>query len=115
MTLRSAATKGHYEPMTQWFTYIIECSDASYYVGITNDLALRVAEHNDGAGARWTAARLPVELRYAEGHPTKSEARKREIEIKGWRRQKKVELFHTPENLVLHDTHLTRPDEQLGG
>jgi putative endonuclease len=95
-------TKGHSgcTGMAAWFTYILECADGSFYVGITNDLNLRVAEHNDGQGARWTAKRRPVKLRYAESHPSKSEARKREIEIKGWRRNKKIGLFESASNIA---------------
>jgi putative endonuclease len=92
---------------TAWFTYILGCRDGSYYVGITNDLAPRLAEHNDGQGARWTAQRRPVKLRYAERHPTKSVARKRELEIKGWRRGKKAALFDSSSNIVISHTAKT--------
>ena len=85
-----------------WFTYILECSDGSYYVGITNDLDSRVAEHNAGKGASWTRMRRPVIIRFAQSFPNKSDARKREIEIKGWRRQKKEELFRSAFNIFLH-------------
>ena len=84
-----------------WFTYILECSDGSYYVGITNDLESRVAEHNSGEGAVWTRMRRPVLLRFAQSFPGKSGARKREIEIKGWRRQKKEALFRSAINILL--------------
>lgn len=83
-----------------WFTYILECSDGSYYVGITNDLQVRLAEHNAGKGASWTRMRRPVKLRFAQCFPDKSLARKREIEIKGWRRQKKEALFCSTTNVV---------------
>ncbi len=101
MTLRNKVTKGHSgcTRMAVWFTYILECADGSYYVGITNDVTLRLAEHNNGQGARWTAQRRPVKLRYAESHSSKSAARKREIEIKGWRREKKIALFDSPSEL----------------
>ena len=79
--------------MRGWVTYILECSDASYYVGITNALDERIAKHNAGKGAKWTRGRRPVRLRYAERHPDKSSARRREIELKGWRREKKEQLF----------------------
>ena len=83
-----------------WFTYIVECSDSSYYVGITSNLQERVGEHNAGAGASWTRFRRPLTLRFAEEFPDKSGARKREIEIKGWRREKKERLFRSALNLV---------------
>ncbi len=85
---------------TIWFTYILECRDGSYYVGITNDLQSRVDEHNAGAGASWTRIRRPVKLRFAQPFPDKSGARLRENEVKGWRRQKKELLIHSEINVV---------------
>jgi putative endonuclease len=79
-----------------WFTYILECSDGSYYVGITNDVESRIFDHNAGKGALWTRMRRPVRLRFAQPFPSKSDDRKREIEIKGWRREKKEALFRSP-------------------
>jgi len=52
----------------------------------------RLKEHNNGEGAKYTKTRLPVELIYFEEHPDKSSACKREIEVKGWRREKKAAL-----------------------
>jgi len=75
-------------------TYIVECSDGSYYVGITVNLNERISEHNAGKGARWTRYGRPVQLRHYEIYPDKSSARKREIELKGWRREKKEALFN---------------------
>ena len=89
MTLRSETPKGHF-----WFTYVLECSDGSYYVGITTDLQRRLTMHNDGVASRFTRVRRPVAYRYAEQHPTQSAARRREIELKGWRREKKRDLFN---------------------
>jgi len=86
--------------VSTWFTYILECRDGSYYVGITNDLRARVAEHNAGDGAAWTRMRRPVRLRFAQLYPDKSSARKREIEIKHWRREKKEMRFLSSLNIV---------------
>ncbi|MBU0715701.1 MAG: GIY-YIG nuclease family protein [Verrucomicrobia bacterium] len=85
-----------------WYTYILECSDRSFYVGITNNPKLRLSEHNAGKGALWTSLRRPVKLVYAEQHPDKLHARKREIEIKGWRRDKKMNLFLSDLNILNH-------------
>jgi len=76
-----------------WFTYILLCSDNSYYVGITNDLERRVALHNSGKGSHYLLSKLPVKLIYFERHINKSEARKREIQLKGWSRIKKEKLI----------------------
>ena len=83
-----------------WFAYVLECSDGSHYVGITTDLHSRVAAHNAGEGAAWTRMRRPATHRFAQPLPDKSSARRREIEIKGWRRQKKEALFRSSTNVV---------------
>ncbi|MBU1692510.1 MAG: GIY-YIG nuclease family protein [Verrucomicrobia bacterium] len=85
--------------MAKWYTYILECMDGSYYVGITTDLSRRLDMHNAGVASRWTRTRRPVQYRYAEACKSQSEARKREIEIKAWRREKKAALFNLPVNI----------------
>ena len=77
-----------------YFVYILECADQSLYVGCTNNLEHRVAQHNDSKwGAHYTKIRRPVTLKYSENFPTLREARRREAEIKGWTRQKKLNLI----------------------
>ena len=74
--------------------YILECSDKSYYVGCTNDLNRRLGQHNESKwGAHYTKIRRPVILKYSEQFGTLPEARRREAEIKGWRREKKEKLW----------------------
>lgn len=76
-----------------YYVYIVKCADDSYYVGITNDLEARIEKHNQSkVGAKYTRSRRPVELIFSETYPTKSEALKREAEIKSWRRAQKQEL-----------------------
>ncbi len=77
-----------------YFTYILECADKSLYVGCTNNLERRLEQHNNSKwGAHYTKIRRPVILKYSEKFKTLQEARKRESEIKGWRREKKLKLF----------------------
>jgi putative endonuclease len=77
-----------------YFTYILECSDKSLYVGCTNNLERRLEQHNNSKwGAHYTKIRRPVVLKYKEQFKTLKEARRRESEIKGWRREKKLELI----------------------
>lgn len=79
------------------FVYILECADKSLYIGCTNNLEKRLKQHNDSKwGAHYTKIRRPVELRYSETFSTLKEARQRESEIKGWRREKKIALFSQP-------------------
>ena len=76
------------------YTYILRCGDGSFYTGWTNNLEKRIACHNEGKGAKYTKARLPVELAYFETFQTKKEAMRREWEIKRMTRKEKIALIH---------------------
>ena len=78
---------------TEWFVYILQCSDGSYYVGHTEDLKSRIEAHNRGVGAIYTASRTPVVLKYNESYPIKESAVKREVQLKNWSRAKKQALI----------------------
>lgn len=78
----------------EWYVYILRCVDNSYYVGITNHLQKRIDLHNSKKGSIYLLSKLPVKLEYSELWPNKSEARKREIQIKGWTRIKKEKLIN---------------------
>ena len=73
--------------------YILRCGDGTLYTGWTNDLDKRLKTHAAGKGAKYTRARLPVTLVYAESLPTKSEALRREAALKRLSRAKKLELI----------------------
>lgn len=75
------------------YVYIVRCSDGTLYTGYTTDVERRVAEHNAGAGAKYTRGRRPVRLVYKEAHATASEAMQREYAIKQLRRQTKERLL----------------------
>jgi len=79
--------------MKEWFVYIVECSDGTFYTGISDEVDRRVAMHNAGKGAKYTRGRRPVILRYVEEVANKSEALARESEIKCWKRAKKRLLW----------------------
>ena len=76
-----------------WFCYMVQCKDGSFYVGIANDVEERVRRHNWGVGPGYTAQRKPVELVWSKRYVNAETARKREKEIKGWSRTKKLELI----------------------
>ena len=76
-----------------WIVYILECSDRSLYTGITNELGRRIAEHEEGKGAKFTRGRGPFKVVYKEGQPSRSAAQRREIEIKSMRRSAKCALI----------------------
>ena len=71
--------------------YILKCFDNSIYVGITGNLAKRIKEHADGL-VPYTKNRNPLKLIYKEEYSSRIKAAKREKEIKGWTREKKIRL-----------------------
>ena len=71
------------------YMYVVECCDGSYYTGYTTDVKKRVTVHNSGKGAKYTRARLPVKLIYAEGFNSKEEAMSAEAILKRKKRAQK--------------------------
>lgn len=75
------------------YVYILECADKSLYTGWTTSPEKRLKTHNEGKGAKYTKSRLPVSMLYCEEFSSKSEALRRECEIKKLSRQKKLEMI----------------------
>ncbi|HXU92109.1 MAG TPA: GIY-YIG nuclease family protein [Gallionella sp.] len=81
--------------MQNWVCYLLRCADDTLYCGITNDLDKRIAAHNAGTAAKYTRARGPVELVYAEDCADRSAASKREMAIKQLTRAEKLALIES--------------------
>jgi putative endonuclease len=103
------------------YTYILKCSDGSYYIGSTVDLGARFEQHQAGRGSEYTKWRTPVELVWVFETPSIEEAFRREKQIQGWGRAKRQALIdgrldllpalsrsRTPRNLgPTYDEHVT--------
>jgi len=76
----------------RWFLYLLRCADGTLYTGVTTDLARRVAEHNGGRGARYTAGRRPVALLAAWCFPDRGAAQRAEYRLRRLRRERKLAL-----------------------
>jgi putative endonuclease len=77
------------------YTYILKCSDSSYYTGSTKNMERRLWQHQNGEGAYHTKVRLPVTLVYVEHYDRVEEAFAREKQIQGWSRKKKEALIYS--------------------
>lgn len=107
----AGGSKGAWRRYTEgmgYVVYIVECADGTFYTGITTDFERRLAEHNAGAGAKYTRSRCPVSPVFIEQHPDRSSASRREREIKLMTRRQKEELVagassseHQPSNTPL--------------
>ena len=76
------------------YVYILKCNDDSLYTGWTNNLERRIKAHSTGKGAKYTKARLPIELVYFEEFEDKIEAMKREYAIKQLKIREKLILIN---------------------
>lgn len=76
-----------------FFVYILRGGKDHLYVGCTHDIRRRLERHRIGDGAEFTKRNKTFELVYTESFMTLKEARRRENQIKGWRREKKENLI----------------------
>jgi len=77
-----------------WYVYIAKAKTRRYYTGITTEPKKRIVKHNKGKGSRFALEQGPLILVYtSQPFSNKSEAREREIQIKGWNRDKKERLI----------------------
>lgn len=74
--------------------YILQCSDDTYYTGVTNNLERRLKEHQQAVNPGcYTASRLPVTLVYSESIKNPIKAIEAEKQLKNWSRKKKEALI----------------------
>jgi putative endonuclease len=79
---------------TIWFIYIVRCTDNTLYTGITTNLERRIDEHNNGdVGAKYTRSRRPVKMVYHERAENRSQASRREYQIKKMSLQNKLKMI----------------------
>ena len=79
--------------MKDWFVYMLRCSDNSLYTGVTTDVERRVEEHNgEKSVTKYTRVRQPVTVAYQESASSRSEACKREAQLKKLRKVDKEAL-----------------------
>jgi len=83
----------------KWYVYIVECSDGSFYTGITVDVDRRILEHNYSfRAAKYTRSRRPVSLKLKITVGSQSEALKLENKIKKMSRKNKINLMESSAN-----------------
>lgn len=76
-----------------WYLYILRCGDGSLYTGITTDVERRFEAHRSGKGAKYTRSRGAEEIAYREACGSRSEASKREWQVKQLTREEKLQLI----------------------
>ena len=76
-----------------YYVYIMTNNSGTLYVGVTNDIHRRVAEHRAGTTHGFTSRYKLTRLVYVESTPYIHEALSREKQLKGWLRRRKIELI----------------------
>jgi predicted GIY-YIG superfamily endonuclease len=71
----------------------LRCNDGSYCAGHTDNLDVRLAQHQHGLVGAYIAARRPEQLVWCDQFPTRDEAFAAERRVKGWSRAKKEALI----------------------
>jgi putative endonuclease len=75
-----------------YYLYILRCADDTLYTGITTDIERRIAEHNEGTGAKYTRGKGPVEMIYSKKYRDRSKASVAEAKVKALSRAEKLAL-----------------------
>ncbi len=76
-----------------YYVYILLCKDKSLYTGISNNPEKRFIDHKNGKGGRYTRSHKPSKIIHLEKYQNKSDALKRENEIKSWNREEKIKIL----------------------
>ena len=85
----------------QYYTYILQLNNGSYYTGITNNIGTRLIQHIGGQ-SKSTKRHLPLKLIYKTTHTTRPAARRLEVKIKNMGAAKYLsKLKYT--STLLHD------------
>ena len=93
LVLVAGCARGSTTDVKQYWTYVLLCRDASYHIGVTSELEIRLAKHALGLNPNaYTFRRRPVKLVYSEVSSTPDEAIFVEKRLKGWSRAKKDAL-----------------------
>lgn len=76
-----------------WYVYVLLCEDGSLYTGASNNLEKRFLYHKSGKGGHYTRSHKPIKIIYSENFESKSEALKRESQIKSCNREEKIRIL----------------------
>jgi putative endonuclease len=86
--------------MKKWFVYILQCNDGRLYIGMTNDIERRLKEHASGKGGHFTKSFGVSRFLYKEEYDSRIDAMKRESQLKGWTKRKKIALIQGDTQLL---------------
>ena len=85
---------------SRWFVYVVRCADDSLYTGVARDVEARIAQHEEGKGARYTRGRAPFSLAAKVRCRSQGDALRVEYAFKALSRGRKLELTARPRGLA---------------
>jgi len=80
------------EGQAMWYVYMLKCADGAIYTGITDNVERRFEEHVSGKGGHYTNYNRVNEVLYREPFESRTDAERRETQIKRWSHAKKLAL-----------------------
>jgi putative endonuclease len=91
-TRREDARGGLFPGVPEWYVYLVECADGTFYCGVASDVERRVNQHNGKfpGGAKYTRGRRPVRLVASCRCESKSAAYSLEYRVKSKIRSQKL-------------------------
>jgi predicted GIY-YIG superfamily endonuclease len=98
--------------MQDFYVYMLKCADNSYYIGHTDNLEQRIAEHKNGGYSAYTTTRLPVIVVFVQAFASRDEAFNMERKIKGWSRKKKEALIKGDWDEIIRLSNLKRNEKK---
>ena len=90
---RSVSKGQMQQAASPFLTYMLRCGDGSYYVGHTDELEAKLAQHHAGTADEYTTTRQPVALAWSMPFPSRDAAFAAERRLKGWSRAKREALI----------------------
>lgn len=77
-----------------WFVYLLECQDGSFYTGVTVDVDKRIKTHSSGKGSKYVRYKKFKKLLASKKCKNRSEAQKNECYIKSLSKYDKTKWFY---------------------
>ncbi len=95
--------------MSEWFVYILECYDGSFYTGMTSNVENRMLTHQKGLGSKYVKKKGFKKLLFYAKCLDRSDACKKEYLIKQLPKYEKLAWFRRQLNKVSAENKETPP------
>lgn len=98
-----------------WFVYMLQCRGGTLYTGVTNDLERRLAQHQQGRGAKYTRGRTPIKFLGACELDSRSLAQSEEHRIKKMKRPDKLKAIQSWPHIKTSEDNISAQVSKIDG